>query len=95
MKDLCCLICLYYAYRTGFRCGANRRNSSGKLVYGIEGPLCSEDIAWWKINHKGRIGWMPEGEGDLYWLTPAPNGVMSDKPINQNQSFHDQAGVTV
>lgn len=36
----------------------------------VEGPTCTEDMAWWRVNFNGIVGWTAEGQGDVYWLTP-------------------------
>jgi hypothetical protein len=36
----------------------------------IEGPICAENMAWWKVQYKGQIGWTSEGQGSTYWLEP-------------------------
>lgn len=39
----------------------------------LEGPVCAESMAWWRVNYKGTIGWTSEGLGSSYWLEPMPS----------------------
>jgi hypothetical protein len=40
----------------------------------IEGPLCAQNVAWWKVDYKGIVGWIGEGEGNEYWAEPVAEG---------------------
>lgn len=37
----------------------------------LEGPLCAQGLAWWRVDYRGQIGWTAEGSDDVYWLEPA------------------------
>jgi len=45
---------------------------SGETLKIIEGPICIEDIVWWKaqIVNSGSEGWIAEGDKDSYWFIP-------------------------
>jgi ABC-type antimicrobial peptide transport system permease subunit len=36
----------------------------------LEGPVCAENMAWWKVQYQGQTGWTAEGQGTDYWLEP-------------------------
>jgi hypothetical protein len=38
----------------------------------LEGPVCNNSLQWWKVrvSNTGLVGWTPEGDRKLYWLTP-------------------------
>jgi hypothetical protein len=40
----------------------------------IDGPLCAQNVAWWKVDFKGVVGWIGEGEGNEYWAEPVAEG---------------------
>lgn len=37
----------------------------------LEGPVCGEGFAWWRVDYNGLTGWTAEGQGTDYWLEPA------------------------
>jgi hypothetical protein len=37
----------------------------------LEGPVCAEDYAWWRVDYNGTVGWTVEGSEDEYWLEPS------------------------
>jgi hypothetical protein len=39
----------------------------------LEGPVCAENMAWWRVQYKGQIGWTAEGQGTSYWINPLTN----------------------
>ncbi|RPI93979.1 MAG: hypothetical protein EHM39_12510 [Chloroflexi bacterium] len=36
----------------------------------LEGPTCADNMAWWRVQYMGQIGWTSEGQGSTYWLEP-------------------------
>lgn len=40
----------------------------------LEGPRCTADGSWWRVDYNGLIGWTIEGIGD-YWLEPVLPGL--------------------
>jgi len=36
----------------------------------IEGPRCSSNVNWWRVNYNGIIAWTAEGQNGTYWLEP-------------------------
>jgi WD40 repeat protein len=46
----------------------------------LEGPVCGEGYAWWRVDYEGTIGWTVEGADD-YWLLPGETFVGSDDVI--------------
>ena len=36
----------------------------------VDGPQCTQGMAWWLVNYQGQIGWTGEGYGNTYWLEP-------------------------
>jgi hypothetical protein len=42
----------------------------GGVFQVIDGPICTEDTAWWYVNYNGLAGWTVEGNGSTYWLEP-------------------------
>jgi hypothetical protein len=45
----------------------------GNIFEIITGPVCFDNTAWWQVVHLGRLGWVAEGSGSIYWLEPAFN----------------------
>jgi uncharacterized protein YgiM (DUF1202 family) len=37
----------------------------------VEGPMCSENMTWWKVSYQGLVGWTGESQGMTYWVSPA------------------------
>ena len=44
----------------------------------LEGPLCGEQIAWFRVDVNGNTGWIAEGEGSQYFVEPAANAPSQD-----------------
>ena len=45
----------------------------GTIVKVIEGPVCTDGLVFWKVEHTlipGGAGWTAEGDGQDYWLEP-------------------------
>ncbi len=43
--------------------------SSG-VIFVLEGPRCSEQYAWYRIDYRGQQGWVAEGSGSAYFVEP-------------------------
>jgi serine/threonine protein kinase len=42
----------------------------GDIFVVLEGPICAQDKAWWKVRYNGIEGWTPEGDNTSYWVEP-------------------------
>ena len=52
--------------------GVVARIQPGQVVKVIDGPVCADGWAWWKIRAEdsGVVGWTAEGDDHDYWLVP-------------------------
>ena len=41
---------------------------SGGVVFVLEGPRCSEQYAWFRIDYRGQQGWVAEGSSSAYFV---------------------------
>ncbi len=77
-----------YAYVSPHPLGSNRIRSGPGLSHPVishaqpeavlevlEGPVCGDDVAWWRIRvlDTGDSGWTAEGNSQEYWLEPCPS----------------------
>ena len=47
----------------------------------LEGPVCNQGLAWWRVEFNHQEGWTAEGSGTSYWLEQAPeNGYRAPAP---------------
>lgn len=47
----------------------------------LEGPVCAQGLAWWRVAFNNTEGWTAEGSGSNYWLELAPaNGYRAPTP---------------
>ena len=44
------------------------------LLYVLEGPTCSQNYAWYRVEFNGIIGWIAEGDQHAYYVQPYPPG---------------------
>ena len=44
---------------------------TGTVFDVLEGPVCADGYAWFKVNVNGREGWSAEGDDSSYWLVPS------------------------
>ncbi|MCU0497754.1 MAG: SH3 domain-containing protein [Anaerolineae bacterium] len=42
----------------------------GESFYVLEGPVCTSNLAWWRVRYEDIEGWTPEGQVSEYWLEP-------------------------
>lgn len=40
----------------------------------LEGPVCNDDFAWYRVDYNGNVGWTAEGDENEYWLELIPEG---------------------
>jgi hypothetical protein len=68
-----------------------RTLSPGEMVTIDKGPWCSDGNLIWKvIDTDGQEGFLPEGNGSLYWLLPMPPGTtIVTKTENENENWLD------
>jgi uncharacterized protein YgiM (DUF1202 family) len=45
-----------------------------EIFYVIEGVQCSGGYAWFKVDYKGNIGWIAEGDEEQYYAEPYLTG---------------------
>jgi hypothetical protein len=43
---------------------------AGATLSVLEGPTCADNLAWWRVNYNGIIGWTAEGADNTYWMRP-------------------------
>jgi hypothetical protein len=45
---------------------------ANEIIYVLDGPRCTADMAWWYVadTQSRLIGWTSEGQGTDYWLAP-------------------------
>ncbi len=36
----------------------------------MAGPICADNTTWWQVNYDGAVGWLMEGMGEAFFLTP-------------------------
>jgi hypothetical protein len=42
----------------------------GEVFYVLEGPVCQDNFAWYKIRYQGSEGWIAEGDLSSYYVEP-------------------------
>lgn len=42
----------------------------GEVFYVLEGPVCQDNFAWYKIRYQGSEGWIAEGDFSSYYVEP-------------------------
>jgi TolB protein len=60
----------------------------GQVFDVLEGPVCADGYAWWKIDLEGLVGWAVEGQPREYWLEPYPSAgdAATPAPISPGQA---------
>ncbi len=53
----------------------------------LNGPMCAEGYAWWKVNYQDQVGWTVEGNDSEYWLEPVQEGTSAD---NETETTVDE-----
>ncbi|MEP7290187.1 MAG: SH3 domain-containing protein [Chloroflexota bacterium] len=44
------------------------------VFYVLEGPQCSQNYAWFRVEYNGVAGWVAEGDTTAYYVEPYPPG---------------------
>jgi uncharacterized protein YgiM (DUF1202 family) len=47
---------------------------AGGVLYVLEGPSCSQNYAWYRVDYNGREGWVAEGDASGYYVEVYPPG---------------------
>ncbi len=55
------------ASRDGNRMGSI---SGGEIISILEGPVCADELNWWRVEYQGGTGWTVEGTLEEYWIEP-------------------------
>lgn len=45
-----------------------------QVFFVLDGPQCAGGYTWFKINYKGQVGWIAEGDNDQYYAEPFLTG---------------------
>ncbi len=40
------------------------------VFFVLEGPVCGDTYAWWRVRYRDQEGWIAEGEPGLYYVEP-------------------------
>jgi hypothetical protein len=48
---------------------------ANEVFFVLEGPVCSERYAWYRIDHDGVMGWIAEGDTTSYYVEVYPPGL--------------------
>jgi len=49
--------------------------ASNEVFFVLEGPICSERYAWYRIDYNDMIGWIAEGDNTSYYVEVFPPGL--------------------
>lgn len=41
-----------------------------ETFYVLDGPQCQDGYTWFKVDYKGHVGWIAEGDEDQYYAEP-------------------------
>lgn len=41
---------------------------SGGIFFVLEGPRCSDQYAWYRVDYRGQQGWVAEGSSNAYFI---------------------------
>ncbi|HVU11712.1 MAG TPA: SH3 domain-containing protein [Phototrophicaceae bacterium] len=47
---------------------------SDSVLYVLEGPRCSQNYAWYRVEYHGLTGWIAEGDSTAYFVGVYPPG---------------------
>ncbi len=47
---------------------------AGGVLYVLEGPTCSQNYAWYRVEYERRDGWIAEGDSSGYYVEVYPPG---------------------
>jgi uncharacterized protein YgiM (DUF1202 family) len=47
---------------------------AGGVFYVLEGPECSQNYAWYRVDYRGIAGWIAEGDASAYYVEQYPPG---------------------
>ncbi len=48
---------------------------SNEIFFVLQGPVCSERYAWYRVDHEGTVGWIAEGDNTSYYVEVYPPGL--------------------
>lgn len=50
------------------------RMPPGVVFFVLEGPICAQSYAWYRVDFRGEEGWIAEGDRGRYYVDPYPPG---------------------
>jgi len=65
---------------------------AGRLFRVVDGPVCADDYAWWKVYHSGQTGWTVEADSTSYWLEPIDVSNASDLILDDQKTVDQFTG---
>ncbi|GEM_PF-4478101 len=46
----------------------------GGVFYVLEGAVCTQNYTWYRVDYRGLVGWVAEGDDEAYYVEPYPAG---------------------
>ncbi|MBK8139446.1 MAG: PD40 domain-containing protein [Chloroflexi bacterium] len=59
----------------------------GGIFEVLEGPVCANSYAWWRVNYQGLQGWTAEADFETYWLEPLTGGAIAQPTVPPNELY--------